>query len=708
MASIDTNTGLLTAWNPKASKEVYTISVSGSTVYAGGTFNCINFENRNRIAAFDALTGAATPWNPNSNGIVYSLDVSESKVYAGGSFTAIGGQSRNRIAAIDPATGLLSSWNPGANGLVGVIAVVDNVVFVGGQFTNIGGLGRVRLAALDANTGLATSWQANAGDFINTIAISGSLVYVGGGFTTIRQQSRNNIAALDINNGQLDPWNPNANDEVLSITVAGSTVYAAGQFTSIGGQTRNRIAALDVNSGLATEWNPNSNNLVYALDVAGSTVYAGGTFTSIGGQNRNRLAAIDATTGDANNWNPNSNNIIYSIASQGTSVFAGGSFTSMNNRSVRGFAAFTSADCLGIENGPAVPGSPCFVNGFEGTYDESCTCIANPVLDPCRYFMSNYNTEGGSDIYECTFDDLNKIANLTYLFSTANKVSIAVNELSGSMVLVGETGDTWQFVNLLTNPVSIGVQNFSPQSIGNLTGAAYRIDGTLFVAGKQPGVIRSVSITPPAVNTFSTGPVDGGDIVFDPNGDLYLISRTPQAAFKINPGSANTNISALPANASGLARRGTNSYLLMFEGNGNLLLVDASAINNGVNYQLLLDGAPFIPNDGDLASGCINPQAAFAQADETIGMIENTLLYALPNPAEGISTVVYRPASSTRALLELYDIRGVLIATIFNRDVEGEQVYSSQFDASHLPNGVYFYRLSTPNHVAVEKLLIAR
>ena len=69
---------------------------------------------RNRIAALDATSGAATDWNPNANGLVYALAVSGSTVYAGGSFTRIGGLSRTGIAALDATTGLAARHGHGA------------------------------------------------------------------------------------------------------------------------------------------------------------------------------------------------------------------------------------------------------------------------------------------------------------------------------------------------------------------------------------------------------------------------------------------------------------------------------------------------------------------------------------------------------------------------------------------------------------------
>ena len=88
------------------------LAVSGSTVYAGGTFSSIGGQSRNRIAALDASTGDATAWDPNASNAVFALAVSGSTVYAGGDFTTIGGQTPDpdRGARRDDRPGNGSAW----------------------------------------------------------------------------------------------------------------------------------------------------------------------------------------------------------------------------------------------------------------------------------------------------------------------------------------------------------------------------------------------------------------------------------------------------------------------------------------------------------------------------------------------------------------------------------------------------------------------
>jgi len=304
IAALDVSTGNATSWNPNSNMngdgsgnygEIKAIAFSGSTVFVGGMFENIGGQTRwGGIAALDASTGNATSWNPNNTKIadstnaVYALAVSGSKVYAGGSFIDIGGQTRWDIVALDASTGSITNWNPNANNVVYALAVYGSKVYAGGSFTSIGDSTRKCIAALDSSTGNATSWNPNTtGSSVSALAFSGSTVYVGGTFTSMGGQTRQDIASLDTSTGNATSWNPNAGGPVNALAVSGSTVYAGGQFNSIGGQMRyGRIAALDAstNTNNATSWNPNNTGgtvSTLALDFANNTVYFGGSFTTI-------------------------------------------------------------------------------------------------------------------------------------------------------------------------------------------------------------------------------------------------------------------------------------------------------------------------------------------------------------------------------------------------------------------------------------------
>ena len=130
LAALDASTGEATDWNPSPENpeqgyfSVYAIAASDSTVYVGGDFDRVGGKARVGLAALDASTGTATDWNPNLadpeedylSPSVYTIVISGPTVYVGGDFTRVGDRQRLRVAAIDRDSGIATAWDLGLNG----------------------------------------------------------------------------------------------------------------------------------------------------------------------------------------------------------------------------------------------------------------------------------------------------------------------------------------------------------------------------------------------------------------------------------------------------------------------------------------------------------------------------------------------------------------------------------------------------------------
>ena len=79
-----------------------------------------------------------------------------------------------------------------------------------------------------------------------------------------------------------------------------------------------------------------------------------------------------------------------------------------------------------------------------------------------------------------------------------------------------------------------------------------------------------------------------------------------------------------------------------------------------------------------------------------------------PNPTSGINTVSFTAKEEARYTLEVYDMQGRSVQTIFDQITEQGLPYRVIFDGTFLPNGVYIYRLTTGSAVEVAKFMIAR
>jgi hypothetical protein len=344
---------------------VAALAVSGSTVYAGGSFDTIGGKSRNYLAALNATDGMATPFNPSPNGNIFAVAISTdaSVIYVAGGFNSsngspsIGGQARNYAAAVKTLDGTATGFDPNPNAIVNAFGVSGSAVYLAGYFSSLGGVVRHSVAAISATDGSATSFDPNAAGFnggtatVYALAVSGSTVYAGGYFGTIGGQPRASIAALSTADGSATSWDPSGHyfsgpAVVETLAVAGSIVYAGGVFTTIGGQARNNIAALSETDGTATTWDPNPNSEVAALAVSGQLVYVGGFFTTIGGQTRNKIAALNASDGTATSWDPDATATanVLALAISGSTIYAGGNFPSIHGVPRQNIAGINVSD----------------------------------------------------------------------------------------------------------------------------------------------------------------------------------------------------------------------------------------------------------------------------------------------------------------------------------------------------------------------------
>ncbi len=78
-----------------------------------------------------------------------------------------------------------------------------------------------------------------------------------------------------------------------------------------------------------------------------------------------------------------------------------------------------------------------------------------------------------------------------------------------------------------------------------------------------------------------------------------------------------------------------------------------------------------------------------------------------PNPFNPSTVISYQLPANSHVWLSVFDIIGQKVATL----VDGNQsagVHTVRFDGRNLASGLYFYRLSTPGHVFVRKMLLMK
>jgi len=364
--------------------DVNAIAISGSDIYAGGSFH--NVDNKGTvlntadyIAKFDGTDWSALGSNGSDNGslnaTINAVVINGSNIYVGGNFSDVNNNGSVLVAADHLAKWNGAAWsalgNNGAGngslnnpsyGWVNGLAFSGSNLLVGGVFFDVNNGGTVLpqadyLAQWDgsnwASVGSAISGSLN--DTVEVVTVSGTDVYVGGNFRNIQNNGINipeadYIAKWDTLTGKWSALgsdgtgNGSLNGRVYTIAVSGTNVYMGGDSQYIansdGSHFVGSIARWD-----GTKWNSlgddgsgNSpiNNTVLAIFVNGSDIYAGGWFQNITNKGNVLLTADYIAKFNGTDWFALGSNLsgdgaitnmVMAITVIGSNVYAGGAFT---------------------------------------------------------------------------------------------------------------------------------------------------------------------------------------------------------------------------------------------------------------------------------------------------------------------------------------------------------------------------------------------
>jgi hypothetical protein len=75
--------------------------------------------------------------------------------------------------------------------------------------------------------------------------------------------------------------------------------------------------------------------------------------------------------------------------------------------------------------------------------------------------------------------------------------------------------------------------------------------------------------------------------------------------------------------------------------------------------------------------------------------VEYALSQNYPNPFNPTTMIEFSLAEVSTVSLKVYNILGQEVATLIDREVMDDGDQQIEFDATGLPSGVYFYRLTT-------------
>lgn len=640
---------------PTIDQAVYSLQLSGDTLYIGGFFTTVNGIARSRLAALSLSTGALLSWNPtvSSPGSVLSMKLASSgTLYVGGQFTAINGTTRNRAAAFD-SSGNLTAWNPNLNGGVLAIETTSYGVYIGGTFTTVGGTARQRFAATDASSGALLTPTSNANNSVSAIKqnSAGTLLYIGGQFSTIAGTARANIACVAIGaTPTLNSWYPTINGAVTTIETSATNVYLGGGFQSVNGlSTRRSAVALDPSTAAINSWNPYipdvytglSHNGTYGPTTNSITLYndkvaMAGDFvgSSKDAVTRNGLAAVKPD-GSLSSFAPDitgTNIRISALAVSGDTLYFGGIFAAV------GGTTRTNAAAVSISSGALTAWAP-QPNGW------ALKIVPNgSTVYLCGAFSSLNGTSRNGAAATSSSNGSVLSFNASIVTNSFTKINSIL--LNGSSLYIGgqfdSVGGTLRMsvakVDATTGAVDANFNTLSTQTTQNL-GAGCYYSGTFYPQGSQWfsnsysdcvfGVggqwfdSYTATVTSYWARTYNPAPANIIDMAIS-NGVLYLlgdISSQPSGSI------ARDSIAAIDANTGALQSWNPNSaaYVGSWNVPQNLGVPGSSLVVTSDRVYVTL---PVMLN---------SPTSAISVLDKTTGAVitkatEASSFYGGPNP----------------------------------------------------------------------------
>jgi photosystem II stability/assembly factor-like uncharacterized protein len=232
---------------------------------------------------------------------------------------------------------------------------------------------------------------------------------------------------------------------------------------------------------------------------------------------------------------------------------------------------------------------------------------------------------------------------------------------------------------------------FSPTSTGQQKGVfIFSYDGvpstdTIFVTGIGIGSV------------FAT---DARELNF---GNIPQDSSSTKKITISDPGNAPLNISQVYS---------TNSH---FQVPGNFITVFTNE-NDSVPVTFKPDGVQEYSGYIIFVSDAItSPDSIKVTGDGLSGVKENADVipgsYGLeqnyPNPFDPVTNISFSIARESQVKLCVYNVLGEMVATLADEKMAGGS-YTANFDATALPNGVYFYKLNAEEFNATRTMVLAR
>lgn len=339
--------------------------------------------------------------------------------------------------------------------------------------------------------------------------------------------------------------------------------------------------------------------------------------------------------------------------------------------------------------------------------DMAAGCANNFGSAPCSYRLYYTHNPEGTSNYSLLQVELDALGNATYttLLDGIGSSHIGLSNDGSEIYIVG--GSNVRTYDVTSGTITNDVNIFNGENDANLSSfpaAVVGPDNQLFIAGAGNNVWLCDPTSGEATNIASGISVNGGDLIFAPTGEdgaeeLWIITRNNGTFTRVlDPGNGAFSVDVDEINGAAVLENGN---VLLANGDGNSLLIEVSLATLEVEATYDIDLPLF---NGDLAGGCTG-------TDEEVGIVatQGVLSFpseVFPNPAVDNAIITFEPVENVRTQVELYDMSGRPMVSLFNAEVKSGLEYRVNVNTRAFENGIYIYRITNGSHQVTKKLMI--
>ncbi len=147
------------------------------------------------------------------------------------------------------------------------------------------------------------------------------------------------------------------------------------------------------------------------------------------------------------------------------------------------------------------------------------------------------------------------------------------------------------------------------------------------------------------------------------------------------------------------------SYIIYDAGNSICLNPDFN-VENGSVFLAHIDGCHYYSPENAPPIQEKNLKHLEEQIIETKG--ELVAIRNYPNPFSKRTTFEFELQEQNKVRLAIYDVTGKSIAILIDNKAMEKGFHTIDFDAEHIPDGIYFYQLSTEQESITQKMVLKR